>query len=122
MILNEGLEVLGTNDYPDDWNHCGVFRGSSVESVILPSTLKRIERYTFYDCKNLKNIRLPEGLEFIGPDCFDNSALESVELPASLRIISQGAFENCKNLKTVKFSEGLEVLGTDDGERWFGVF
>ena len=66
MRLNEGLEILWTSDYPDNWDHCGVFYGSSVESVALPSTLKEIEYGAFCNCKELKSISLPERLVFIG--------------------------------------------------------
>ena len=45
--LNEGLEVLGTDDHPDGNDWCGVFEGSAVECVELPSTLRRIESSTF---------------------------------------------------------------------------
>ena len=41
--LNEGLTVLGTDDEDD----CGVFEGSALQNVDLPSTLKRIERRAF---------------------------------------------------------------------------
>ena len=71
MELNEGLEVLGTDEYPDDggtW--CGVFEQSSLECVELPSTLKRIEYSAFEECKNLKSINLPEKLEHIEKRCF----------------------------------------------------
>lgn len=43
-MLNEGLEALGTNEFPE---YCimyhGVFEESAVEYVGLPSTLRRIE-------------------------------------------------------------------------------
>ena len=46
--FNEGLEVLGTDEYPDDGGRWfGVFEESSIESVELPSTLKRIEYCAF---------------------------------------------------------------------------
>ena len=71
MKLNEGLEVLGTDEYGDDGKmYSGVFKESAIESVELPSTLKRIEYNTFYNCKNLKNIKLPERLEYVGKKCF----------------------------------------------------
>ena len=45
---DEGLEVLGTDEYDDDGNMwCGVFEKSSIESVELPSTLKRMEYSAF---------------------------------------------------------------------------
>ena len=90
MRLNEGLEVLGSDE-----DGCGVFYESAFESVVLPSTLKRIEYGAFEDCKKLKIISIPKSLEFIGPNCFRGSTLDSVEFPAALRTISQGAFAYC---------------------------
>lgn len=89
----------------------GVFEESSVEQVELPATLKRIEYGAFRSCKNLRNIALPEKLEYIGKNCFYGSALESIGLPPTLKIIENNACSQCKNLKYVTFSEGLEKIG-----------
>ena len=71
MKFGEGLEILGTNEYPDNGNlWYGVFEESSIESVELPSTLKRIEYWAFENCKSLKSITLPDKLEYIGNRCF----------------------------------------------------
>lgn len=86
--LNEGLEVLGTDDHTDGKDWFGVFQESAVKGIVLPSTLKRIEYNAFYYCNDLKSVILPEKLEFIGRYCFSQSGLESVELPTSLQIIS----------------------------------
>ena len=58
---------MGTDKYAKDGTRFyGVFQESAVESVELPSTLKRIEYNTFKKCKNLRSIVLPDGLEFVG--------------------------------------------------------
>lgn len=54
--LNEGFEVLGTDDYQDDKNFDGVFDSSALERIALPSTLKKIKFGAFYNCENLKSI------------------------------------------------------------------
>ena len=44
IVLGEGLEVLGMDESTDDsqdWG--GVFEGSALESIVLPSTLIKIE-------------------------------------------------------------------------------
>ena len=65
--LNEGLEVLGTDEYPSDRGlYCGVFEGSALESVTLPSTLRRIGYRAFIGCEKLEAVSLPDGLEKIG--------------------------------------------------------
>ena len=70
-MLNEGLEVLGTDEYKENGSsYRGVFQWSAIESVTLPSTLKRVECNAFCECVNLKNVKLPKGLEYIGNRCF----------------------------------------------------
>ena len=114
-VLNEGLEVLGTDELrPDnDW-YPGVFENSELRDVVFPSTLKGIEYCAFMGCKNLKAVCFPEGLEYLGTACFLGTGIENIEFPASLRTISQFSFSECENLKSAKFAEGLEVLGADD--------
>ena len=72
--------------------HYGVFSYSAVENVSLPSTLKRIEYSAFEGCKGLRNVSLPEGLEYIGKRCFFRSGLEEVVLPSSVRDVCLRAF------------------------------
>ena len=47
----------------------------------LPKTLKRIEYSAFKDCGNLKDILLPDGLEFIGEKAFFNTKFADVTVP-----------------------------------------
>ena len=115
VILNEGLEVLGTDEYKaDGTRYFGVFEESALEYVMLPSTLKKIEYNAFKRCQQLKLADFPEGLEYIGKSSFSETGLGSVEFPASLKTICQGSFCLCRSLERAKFGEGLEALGTDD--------
>ena len=61
-------------------------------------------------CKNLRHVSLPEKLEYIGKQCFQESAVESVILPDPLQIIEDSTFRDCENLKHVEFSECLEKV------------
>ena len=94
--FNEGLEVLGMGEQPDSMDLNGVFEESAVENVELPSTLRVIEYDAFMDCKNLKNVQLPEKLEYVGNSCFYGSGLESIALPSSIRVIGPYAFCECR--------------------------
>ena len=111
-VLNEGLEVLGTDEYPDkDDRYHGVFENSSLDTIKLPLTLKSIEYGAFCACQNLKEIRLPDVLEMIGKFCFSKSSLEKFTSPTSLKIVGACAFEDCEQLKSVQLNEGLKKLG-----------
>ena len=110
--FGEGLEALGTDKHPADYEQPhGVSQGNSSETAKLPLALERIGCYAFGGCKNLKGINLPDSLERVGKQCFQESGLRSVHLPIALREIDDNAFRQCKELKEVTFPNGLESIG-----------
>ena len=95
ISLPEKLEFIGTD----------CFRGSALESVELPASLRTISQGAFVECKNLKTAKFSEGLEVLGTGndslcygVFQHSAIESVQLPSTLRRIERDTFNDCKNL------------------------
>ena len=51
VVLNEGLERLGTEEYkPDGEMYSGAFQESGLERVRFPFTLKKIEDKAFLRC------------------------------------------------------------------------
>lgn len=96
MLLNEGLQTLGAKEIVGEWKYEGrAFAGSTLASIKLPSTLKRIEACTFSSCNCLKNIEFPCGVEYIGRACFSNSGIYGITLPSTLREVDENAFEDC---------------------------
>ena len=93
-MLNAGFDTLGAF----------AFSFSGLESAQLPSTLKSLSSGTFAQCKNLKDVRLPRGLERIETCCFSYSGVEEIRLPARWSIAGN-VFENCHALKTVFAAE-----------------
>ena len=71
VVLNEGLEMLGTSSCLPDGNVCpGAFQESGLRRVRLQSALKAILPRTFKSCKNLRTVDFPEELLYIGEECF----------------------------------------------------
>lgn len=56
-------------EIPSNYHVCS---GVDVESVRLPSTLKKLGNYAFYNCRMLKEVFLPSSLMSIGGDAFMN--------------------------------------------------
>ena len=82
VVLNEGLEVLGTEEHSlEQFTFCGVFQESGVKRVKLSSTLKVIKNDAFMGCTNLRSVRLPDGLTEIGLRAFRESGLENITTP-----------------------------------------
>lgn len=72
--------------------------------VVLPQSLHYINMMAFGECKKLKSIDLPSGINAICQQAFYGcTALTSVVLPDSLHAIGSGAFDGCKKLKKVEW-------------------
>lgn len=108
-VLNEGLEELGRQETLICDGE-GVFQQSGVETVVLPSTLRKLGSFAFCECVNLKNLRLPPGLASVGKFCFAHSGLEELTLPDSLRTLEHNALAECRRLRTVYAQNGCADL------------
>ena len=95
----------------------------------------------FWDCKSLKRINLPNGLEKIGNASFYGSGLEKLTIPASVKVIDDWAFAwltsmetidipdtvetigfnayiYCKGVKTINIGSGVKTIGKDGFRTW----
>ena len=75
------------------------FTYTDLESITIPSSVGEIGRGAFTDCKNLKTVELPTGVELYG-DAFSLSGLESIELK-DVKLQGYFIFDSCKQLKSV---------------------
>lgn len=94
-----------------------------LESVTLPSTMKRLNSSAFSSCSKLTTINLPTGLEEIGDSCFSaNTALTKVTIPASIRKIGKDAFTGSGDGKEIyiemTLAESDKVVTY--GQNWWG--
>ena len=72
----------------------------ALQSVRLPSTLRRLGPGAFANCPGLKEIEIPEGVSDIPDACFLGCfSLARVAPPASLRTVSPLAFAACERLR-----------------------
>jgi len=86
---------------------------SKLESVKLPKDMKVLPDCTFWNCKSLKKITLPNKLTKIGDAAFDFSGLTSITIPNSVTTIGDFAFANCNNLKSITIPAGVTSIGPE---------
>lgn len=72
---------------------------------------KDIGTQAFFGCSALKDIVLPEGVEFIRNGAFSGAAIEAIHLPNTLKVIEANAFR-CENLKTITIPASVEKIET----------
>lgn len=124
VCVQEGIEQIGAN----------AFENAEISSVSLPNSLYRICEYAFSNCRNLKNISIPEqvksidayafrasgikdielgAVETIGKGAFENSRVEFLKIPGTVKVIEIGMFEFCSELKEVWLEKGVNRIEKD---------
>jgi hypothetical protein len=84
---------------------------SSMESVVIPDQVKRIEESTFLGCENLKKVTFGKNVTFIGDGAFAQcKALKTIKLPKNLKEIDDVAFV-ATSLKEVTIPNSVVKIG-----------
>ena len=78
---------------------------TSLDTIVIPSSVKTIGSAAFYGCSQLTDIKFPQGLTAIGDRAVGNCrSLTSVTIPPKVSTMGSGAFWGCVNLTTVNFN------------------
>lgn len=114
-----------------------------LSAISFPSTMKFIGENSFYDCSNLTNVSIPEGVEEIGDTAFGYTKIIDVNLPSTITSVgssafcqnsnmyratissvnthvAKNAFYNCSKLSTINVPEGWINVegGAFDSTKW----
>ncbi|MDE7075928.1 MAG: leucine-rich repeat protein, partial [Clostridia bacterium] len=113
----EGLKAIslpvGLTEIADN-----AFTGTSLATITIPASVKKIGAAAFADCGKLASIEFAEGsqLEEIGARAFQRTAITSLDLPASVKTIGREAFWRSASLTTVNIPAVTAM-----GERAFAL-
>lgn len=103
LVIEEGITSIGTY----------AFYAAELQSITLPSTLKRIGECSFFSLGGLETLTLPEGLETIDYLAFAGCQLEEVKFPTTLKNIEDFAFSDCYQLEKAVFLSSTTTIGND---------
>lgn len=78
------------------------FENSSLEKIIIKSSIYTIPTQAFSGCRNLVNVDIPNTVTEISISAFENCALSTFDLK-NVTKIGSSAFEGCQNLETVNW-------------------
>ena len=90
------------------------FRGSGVESVRIPASVRALCESAFEDCAQLKRLEFAQSsaLRIIKRAAFRHSGVASLDAPRGLRQIDHAAFAGCESLVQATLNEGLQSVGS----------
>lgn len=108
VTLNEGLEVICAS----------AFRSCPFESIVIPSSVKRIDQYAFASCANMATCTISgNSLETIGNEAFSGTIkLASINIPSSVKEVGSYAFTEYDNPGALTYNEkdGGNYLGNTE--------
>lgn len=103
--------------YRDDAFPSNAFSGNenkTLRSIVLPSSIKRIEGYAFGGCHLMySTLEVPEGVTYIGQGAFcyiENNGMELI-LPNTIDSIESNAFYACMYSCELNLNDNIKYLG-----------
>jgi len=85
---------------------------TSLTSVKLPKTLKKIGSYAFSGCSGLTSVTIPDSVTVIWWFAFSGcSSLTSVKIPDGVMTIRDGAFNHCSSLTSITIPDSVTEIG-----------
>lgn len=104
------------NDIPVARIYTSAFGDSNAEEIIIPESVKNIDKLAFYSCTHLKNLTI-KGAETIGESAFALcSALENITISGNCRTIEgDEPFISCQNLQSITVTDGDGAYSSENG-------
>lgn len=103
LTIAEGITDIADSAF----NEC-----SSLTSVTIPDSCKKIGDQAFRLCKKMSELHLGNGVKSIGVFAFTYcKSLVSLEIPDSCEEIQGRAFDECTNLYNLDLGRGLRKIG-----------
>lgn len=104
-------QTISSDSYVGYWfgaNHCSNnidYVPNSLKTVTITNATK-IYANAFYECNNITNIVLNEGITTIDDDAFDKcTSLIEIVIPSTITSVGSNAFSSCNNLQLVHITD-----------------
>ena len=89
----------------------GAFKGTDINSVIIPETVTEIGQEAFMNCKKLVNINFQGSDAYLGERAFKNcTRLVDLYVPAT-GILYDGTFAGCTSLTSITIGKNVKKIG-----------
>lgn len=86
---------------------------TTLQTVILPSSVTKIDDKAFCNCGSLTDINFPEGITSIGTEAFHYcTKLNNVKLPNTLISIGDGCFDACTSFTSIIIPDSVKTIGS----------
>jgi len=86
----------------------------NLQNIVLPDGVTSIGEYAFYLCHSLTFIDVPDSVNTIGKKAFRScSSLVSIKIPDGVTAIAYRTFLECRSLTTIDIPNGVNIIGEE---------
>ena len=114
-VLIDGKSAKGSITIPSTVKKIGpyaFYNNKKITAVTIPSSVKQIEYSAFGYCSGLTGVKLTNGLTAIGNSAFTHcEKLSSITFPSTLKTIGSEAFYSCSDLKKIIIPSNVTSIG-----------
>ena len=108
------LTISGKGEMPKSMVFGKKSKTKNIKKVVIKKGVTTISKNAFKNCKKLKKVQLPSTLKKISGYAFYNTALTNVTIPNSVKYIGNYSFYKCKKLKKVSTPADLYAYNRVD--------
>ena len=111
IVIPESVKNMGSTMLKKGFSNI-FYNCENLKSIKLPTYIDTFyTMYCFYKCKNLEEVIMPEGVDYIDMSCFEGCFnLSNIKLPQSLKFINASAFDCCYSLKKIDIPCNISSL------------
>ena len=111
-IIPESVTHNGRTYNVTSIGYASFYKCTSLTSVIIPNSVKKIEGLAFARCESLSSITIPNSVTSIGNGAFSCcSSLVYITIPDSITSIEYGTFDYCPSLVSVTIGKNVTSIG-----------
>ncbi|MCH5324196.1 MAG: leucine-rich repeat domain-containing protein [Eubacterium sp.] len=111
IFIPKSLEETDANSSIFGGYYGGVFNGSGLKDVEFEKGVTSIPEWLFFDCDSLETIIIPDTVRSIGYSAFRGAdGLKTIVLPSGLEDIDSYAFFECTSLEEITIPEKIHIL------------
>jgi hypothetical protein len=109
--FDHDIEIVSSERSDSGENYIYFTNCKNLKNITLPNSVKEIGYKAFAGCEQLQTIILPEEITKLGENAFDGcSSLQSVTIPTGIEYIGGRAFRNCVALQSITLPNGIEFI------------